>query len=104
MKLLKWKIHKEGARKIYYAEGCIYRHWEIEYKKEYNGFTVKLPEGDANAYGWTWYTFSHLQPAKDACEWWNREILMTMFTKDEVVVINKFFEKMDAIADAHANE
>jgi hypothetical protein len=101
MNLLKWKTINSQGQKIIYAEGCIYRHWEI-HEKNKTSYSVKLPEGTPHAYGWEWYSYRHLQDAKDICEWWNREILLTKFTEEEKVVLNKFFALMDKIEEAQA--
>jgi hypothetical protein len=103
MNLLKWKTINDNGEKIVYAQGCIYRHWEIHKSESYNGYRVKLPELCGEGYGWEYYVFAKLQDAKDSCEYWNKWFLLKNFTEEERATLNKYFELMDKIEEAHEN-
>jgi len=101
MNLLKWKTINDRGQQIITAEGAIYQHWSI-YKVDKGSYKVRLPEGTVAAHGWTWYYYAKLQDAKDACEWWNKEFLLEKFTEQERATLYKFFDLMDKIEEAHA--
>jgi len=103
MNLLKWKTINEAGQKIIYAEGAISRHWAI-YKTDKQSYSVKLPEGTIGAHGWTWYSYARLQDAKDACEWWNKEFILERFSEQEKATLYKFFDLMNKIEEAHAQQ
>jgi hypothetical protein len=44
-----------------------------------------------------------LQDAKDSCEYWNKWFLLKNFTEEERATLNKYFELMDKIEEAHEN-
>lgn len=100
MDLLKWKTANVRSVKIYYAAGCICR-WDIQYSKEHNGFRVLFPIGDPKSLIWEWRTFDSLLAAQRQCELRNRDIFMTMFTKKEKIVLDKFFEKLHEFDEAY---
>jgi len=103
MNLLKWKTLTSNGEKIVTAKGVIYQHWSI-YVTDKENYKVRLPEGIAAKHGWSWYYFSKLQDAKDACEWWNKEFVLEKFSEEERVTLYKFFEYMNEIEEAHTNE